>query len=234
MIGYVSAMETDPDAGLGVIVLQNAANLRPTLLARQALRVMRDGRAGQTPAPAPADAALCGTYSPDDPHGTPIEIALGDGLVLRAGAAAAELEVVDEDLYLAPHPALDRFPIRIERLDDGAVELWHGGDRYVRTGAAARGLAEPELELRAIAGHYRSHNPWTTNFRVLLRGDEPWLFFPAPPDGFVTEQRLRPEADGSFRVGGDPGSPEGLRFDTMVDGRALRAWLSGWPYYRAG
>jgi hypothetical protein len=34
-------------------------------------------------------------------------------------------------------------------------------------------------------------------------------------------------------VSDDPGNPETLRFDTVIDGRALRAWLSGWPYYRA-
>jgi D-alanyl-D-alanine carboxypeptidase len=87
--------------------------------------------------------------------------------------------------------------------------------------------------LQAIAGHYRSHNPWTTNFRVILRGDEPWLIFAGAPDGFDTEQPLIPREGGSFRVGEDPGNPEALGFDTVVDGRALRAWLSGWPYYRA-
>jgi hypothetical protein len=38
--------------------------------------------------------------------------------------------------------------------------------------------------------------------------------------------------DGSFGVGDDPTGPEDLRFDTVVDGHALRAWLSGYPYYR--
>jgi hypothetical protein len=31
----------------------------------------------------------------------------------------------------------------------------------------------------------------------------------------------------------DAGNPETLRFDTLIGGRTLRAWLSGWPYYRA-
>ena len=48
------------------------------------------------------------------------------------------------------------------------------------------------------------------------------------------EQPLVELPDGSFRVGDDPGNPETARFDTVVDGRALRAWLSGWPYYRVG
>ena len=98
--------------------------------------------------------------------------------------------------------------------------------------AAARPLPEPSAALQAIVGHYRSHNPWTTNFRVVLRGRQPWLIFPAAPDGFDTEQPLIPSDDGTFRVGEDPGNPETLRFDTVIEGRALRAWLSGWPYYR--
>lgn len=110
--------------------------------------------------------------------------------------------------------------------------MWHGGRRYVRAGATASPLREASAELRAIEGHYRSHNPWTSNFQVVLRGDQPWLVFAAAPDGFDYQQPLTPLADGLFRVGTEPASPEHLRFDTVIGGRALRAWLSGWPYYR--
>ena len=99
------------------------------------------------------------------------------------------------------------------------------------------GAAAPRTVRRAcrrFAGHYRSHNPWTTNFRIVLRGDQPWLIFAGAPDGFDTEQILVPGDDSSYRVGEDPGNPETVSFDTVVGGQALRAWLSGWPYYRAG
>jgi hypothetical protein len=93
-------------------------------------------------------------------------------------------------------------------------------------------LSAPSAGLLAIAGHYRSYNPWTSNFRVVLRGDRAWLVFAAPPEGFRIEQLLVPAPDGAFRVSDDPTDPEVVRFDTIADGRALRAWLSGWPYYR--
>jgi len=112
------------------------------------------------------------------------------------------------------------------------AELWHGGRRYVRAGATAPPLREPSAELRAIEGHYRSHIPWTTNLQVVLRGDQPWLVFAAAPDGFDDQQPLTPMANALFRVGTEPENPEHLRFDTVIDGRALRARLSGWPYYR--
>jgi len=72
-----------------------------------------------------------------------------------------------------------------------------------------------------------------TDFRVILRGDVPWLVLPTS-DGFEDEQPLVARADGSFRVGDDPAGPEDVRFDTVVDGRPLQAWLSGYPYHRAG
>jgi len=104
--------------------------------------------------------------------------------------------------------------------------------------AASIEVAPPDGEvdpaLLAIAGAYRSHDPWTTNFRIVLRGNIPWLCFHSTPDGFEDEQPLRPFGRGGFRVGDDPLGPERLRFDTVIEGHATRAWLSGWDYYRVG
>jgi D-alanyl-D-alanine carboxypeptidase len=236
MVGYLAGMQADPEAGLGVIVLQNGMSLNPMALARTALRVAREATDEMTPPTATAtlDDELAGTYVPDEPDYEPIQIVAGEnGAMVRSGGRELAVEVVDDDFLLVPDAAFDRFRIRVERLADGATELWHGDRRYVREGIMARQLPEPSDELRSIAGHYRSHNPWTTNFRVVLRGDRPWLTFAGAPDGFDDEQPLVPLPDGAFRAGEDPGNPENLRFDTVVDGRALRAWLSGWPYYRA-
>ncbi|HSL67405.1 MAG TPA: hypothetical protein VK977_04530 [Actinomycetota bacterium] len=62
-----------------------------------------------------------------------------------------------------------------------------------------------------MAGHWRSHNPWYSNFRILPRrgslrflwgwGDEDW-------------------------------STRRIRFDTVIQGTATRAVLDGAPYYR--
>ena len=86
-----------------------------------------------------------------------------------------------------------------------------------------------------ITGTYRSHDPWTTTFRVTLRGDVPWLCFWSAPDGYDDEQPLIPlDGEWSYRVGDDPLGPERLTFDTVIDGHTARAWLSGWDYYRTG
>jgi hypothetical protein len=67
---------------------------------------------------------------------------------------------------------------------------------------------------------------WHGGRRYVRAGAEP------APDGFDDQQPLMASPNGSFRVGEDPRNPESLRFDTVLGGRALRAWLSGWPYYR--
>ncbi len=241
MVGYLAGMQADPEAGLGAIVLQNGVSLNPMALARTAIGIVREATEGAPPPTTAATRAsldngrleLVGVYTPDDSDIEPIEIVPADDeLALRSGGRQVALEELADDLFLAPDAAFDRFRIEVTR-PNGVPELWHGGRRYVRAGAVARPLPEPSPELRSIAGHYRSHNPWSTNFRIVLRGDQPWLVFTGAPDGFDNEQRLVRTSNGSFRPGEDPGNPESLRFDTVVDGRALRAWLSGWPYYRA-
>ena len=91
---------------------------------------------------------------------------------------------------------------------------------------------DPSADQAVLAGTYRSHDPWVPVFRVEARGDDLWLVFPSAPDGFEDEQVLVPMAAGWWRVGADRLGPERLRFDTIIDGRARRAWLSGWDHYR--
>ena len=236
MVGYLAGLQADTDSNLGVIVLQNGMGAHPMTLARTVIRIA-DGEPAKSAGIAAASVLdeLAGVYESDEPGCEPIELAASkNGAVLRWNGGEIALEELDSDLFLAPDPAFDQFPIRVERQAADSPELWHGERRYVPAGSATRRLPEPSAELLAVAGHYRSHNPWTTNFRIVLRGDQPWLIFAAAPDGFDTEQILVPLDDGSFRVGTDPGNPEAVSFDTVVCGQALRAWLSGWPYYRTG
>src|SRR2546421_12501299 len=82
---------------------------------------------------------------------------------------------------------------------------------------------------RAYLGHYRAHNAWATNLRVVAAGGR--LVFGW--DCYHSERHpLAPLADAEFRVGAQAWSPERLRFDTLVDGRAQRAVLSGAAFYR--
>ncbi len=251
MIGYLSALLVDPAAGLAAVVLQNGSMGDPMALARAALAALRGPESGGSSAAgahgAPgAPSALAddapepdrtGVYraDPDDGGAGPLEISAGpDGLSLHWRGRVIALEALGDGRFLAPDPDLDRYALGFEPAGERPVVAWHGPTRFVREGATAPPLPAPEPGIAALAGHYRSHDPWVTNFRVILRGDVAWLVFAAAPDGFEPEQPLFPRADGSFRVGDDPGGPEDLRFDVVVDGRPLRAWLSGFAYYRVG
>ena len=84
--------------------------------------------------------------------------------------------------------------------------------RSVRSeGVTAPALPEPSAELRAIAGVYRSHDPWTTNFRVRPPRRRPVAAASTPPrTASTTSSRSRPIGRGGYRVGDDPLGPERL------------------------
>ena len=46
------------------------------------------------------------------------------------------------------------------------------------------------------------------------------------------DELLHQEEHGLFRIGDDPRSPEFIRFDVVVNGKAMQAILSGGAYSR--
>lgn len=236
MVGYVAGLQADREAGIGAVVLANGPAAHPIALARTAIGIACEEPTRTAPVSIPEVRPIpTGPYRAVDGTGGVIELLDGGarGPRLRADGREIALHGYSDDVFVVADPGWDRFPLEIADAP-GATELWHGDRRYVLISAGTAAAAEPPAALRAIAGHYRSHNPWATNFRVVLRGERAWLIFAAAPDGFDDTQPLIPTRDGEFRCGEDPGNPETLRFDTVVDGRTLRAWLSGWPYYRVG
>lgn len=237
MVGYLAGLQIDRDAGVGAIVVQNGMGGNPVALARRlVLAATGEADPARKPAP-PGPAPVPGRYvrfdgDPAAPGAFEI-VRRGEASRVRVAGREVGLESFGAIAWLAPDEALDR---HLLARDEGGAEswLWHGGTRFAIAGTTPPALSEPEPRLRSFVGQYRSHDPWTTNFRVVLRGDRLWLTFAAAPDGFDDEQPLVERRDGSFRVGADRLGPERVRFDTVVGGRALRAWLSGWDYYRTG
>ncbi|MDP9374233.1 MAG: serine hydrolase, partial [Chloroflexota bacterium] len=131
--------------------------------------------------------------------------------------------------FVIGHPAFARFPLRFGRDGDGRVtEAFHGADWYTAERYTGPAAFDHPANWIAYPGHYRSHNPWFSNFRIVLRKGTLLLIHPAGQ-----EEALVPLDDDTFRVGNTAHSPERLRFDTIVDGQALRVNLSGEYYYRA-
>ena len=156
----------------------------------------------------------------------------GEHLVLWLAGERIVLEKRGRDAFYIAHPDFDRFLLYFGREPDneegrGAIvearngEDWYINDRY----RGPRQFDVPQAWL-AYPGHYRAHIPWQTNFRILLCKGRLRL---VRPEG--EEEPLSPLADGSFRVGDEP-SPERVKFDQLIGGKAYCAILSGSPYYR--
>jgi CubicO group peptidase (beta-lactamase class C family) len=88
--------------------------------------------------------------------------------------------------------------------------------------------AAPLADHASFYGRYRSYNPWLPGFRVEQR--ESGL---TASLAWGDDKPLAQIGEAEFRVGEEDWSPERLRFDAVVDGRALRANLSGADYYRS-
>ncbi|MGH2559046.1 MAG: serine hydrolase domain-containing protein [Thermomicrobiales bacterium] len=238
MIGYLAMDYADLDDGIGVIAMINGPG-SPVAIARAALELFQ-AAIHDRPLPSPAvedpretegAAGYAGVFSTGD---TTIElVADGPRLELRYGGDGIVLEPYGDDSFTVNHPAFARFLLRFERNDDGrVVAVAHGGDWYASEREPASTAPDYPPAWDAYAGHYRAHNPWAPTFRVIPRRGRLWLDFPLEPDGFDDEQPLISLADGTFQSGEGPCQPERIRFDTIVDGRALRATLSGADYYR--
>ncbi len=229
MVGYAADMLADLEAGLGVIVLTNGPS-DPKIISRFALKLLRAAWNGDEfpdayPEKNEAREEYTGTYIHD---GKSFALTFRDGRIyLDFESATFPLEPLGPDRFIVPHPAFELFPLQFRRENDRITEASHGGESYVRTGIQGKPALASPAEWQAYPGHYRSHNPWLSNFRVVLRKGALVFIDPAGEDEPLYQ--LEP---GLFRIGEDPRSPEFIRFDVVIDGKAMQAILSGGVYSR--
>ena len=238
MPGYEASLWCDSDSGLGVVVLMTTPGVRG--LAFPALQLVAAAAKGESlpELPVPPDPARVenatdyeGTYTCGDRS---IKLAArGGSLVLETGGRDVALESRGPDRFYVNDLGFDIYLLSFGRKGgNGAVtEAIYGPDIYLRSGTAAERAPEPDAafpaEWEPYPGHYRSHDPWLTNFRVILRRGRLVIVDPAG-----NEEPLHPLEDGRFRVGEEEFSPERIGFDQIVDGKALRANRSGCHFYR--
>lgn len=149
-------------------------------------------------------------------------------LVLVTQDARVVLEERGNDRFYANHPDWNLFVFQFSRnADKNICEVFFGPTWYTNEKYQGQRIFNVPPDWDAFSGHYRSHNPWMTNFRVFHRKGQLILSSPAGD-----EDILVPTGENSFRVGEDEYIPERIMFDQFVNGQALRAVYSGCPYYR--
>lgn len=227
MVGYYTSMLMDMDLGMGVMVMVNGPG-EPEEVARFAMEALRNQSEGRPP---PAVPGRDQVYEVAEPSGyvgayadgqACMEVtAQGSGLLLRCAEGEVRLEPREGDSFLADLPGLELFLLEFEKKDGVIDRVHHGSRTYVREGAESSSLPEQDASRRVFEGHYRSHNPWLSNFRVVNRRGGLFFIHPAGKS-----EPMTPIGDLEFRVG-DEKSPERVRFSCIVDGKAMAATLSG-------
>ena len=245
MVGYFASMVGDPDLGLGVVALINGPG-SPSAYTQTTLDLLQEGAEGggfeypkiADPMPTGNEGDFEGTYRLHDqgvPDTHPSEVVVTveeDRLSLGFAGKLVGLRPNGDDLFVSDDPVFDRFMLAFDRDGERVTGFIHGEANYPRVGEPAPVFEAPPSDWLPFPGHYRSHNPWTTDFRVVLNRGRLWLILPAEPDGLEVLQPLVPLDDGSFRCGEDERIPECIRFDVVIDGKAQRANLSLCEFYR--
>jgi D-alanyl-D-alanine carboxypeptidase len=227
MVGYISQMMGDPDAGIGVVAFTNAmldVGVVASFVLETFVAAQRGEALPEPPAPEIDFASYAGKYRSG--QGDVTIAATSDGLVLQRGDETIPLLPADhgrrKDTFLADHPDLALHVLHFRRNDnDAVIEFVHGPDWYRNERYEGASTFDVPDTWKAYEGHYTSHNPWFSDIRVYVsKGALCVSRAGGPPRELV--------ADGDrFRPADDPEGPEWISFDSIVDGVALRARRAG-------
>jgi D-alanyl-D-alanine carboxypeptidase len=240
MPGYQAFILMDVDSGVGVTLLSTQPYIEVRSLAWTVMDLWRKAYLGESldsvdlslanPTDVENAADFAGAYHS---HHKTLTLSVEDKqLALHYRGAQIVLEKRGTDCFYVNYPDFDRFLLRFGRAktaDDSpgdVVEAFWGADWYVNESYTGAKEFNYPSEWDAYPGHYRSHIPWQTNFRVILRKGALWLIWPTG-----SEEPLTSIEKDVFRIG-DETSPEQLRFSQNVNGQALCANYSGSDYYR--
>ncbi len=238
MVGYVSNMTADMTEGFGAVALANGPReaWRVVYFALDALSAAAHGQP-MPPVPTAEDpervenaADYAAVYRSASDGELRLEAA-GERLLLNRGDEKIVLEKIDQDTFYTPHPDFDRHPFRFLKNQQGLVSEmthgagWYANDRY----DGPRDFPAP-APWRSYVGRYRSYSPWFPTFEVVARKGQLFAITGLGGETSYEEVALTPLGPGLFRIGEEP-TPETLRFEAVVPGRALSAVWSGHRFF---
>lgn len=242
MVGYYAFIFLDMEDGLGSVVLMNApGDHADEEIIKYALELARANLNQETLPEIPLidqykvenAKDYVGTFqitSRNDRKVSPRSFELKskeDRLIFSYNEELIELQQRDQDCFYVNHPDFELFLLRFRREDGKVVEAFHGPDWYTNEQYGGPTSFHHPEGWEAFLGHYRTHNPWYSNLRVILRKGTLMLVHPSGQEDVLVELE-----DGLFRVGRDDRLPERIRFGAVVDNKAFRADLSGIEFCR--
>lgn len=236
MVGYASFLLADAPRGIGVVVLTNANGDTPIaeLVAREVHAEMLGGPVAAVtteldPAIWDVREELAGQFV-SDTSAIELEFA-GDGeLVLLGNGKRGRVLWTLHDRFACEHPDFGLFHLSFHSGPAGPA--WMYGEQVFLREPPSQEDGPDGGDLAPFEGHYRSHSPWFTNFRVFRRGGRLYLSAPGGVEAPSEEQELVRLAPGLFRIGADERLPERLSFGAVVDGHAIWADRDGCVYSR--
>ncbi|HRW93870.1 MAG TPA: serine hydrolase domain-containing protein [Thermotogota bacterium] len=152
-------------------------------------------------------------------------VAKAKKLFLHVEGKQVPLEDKGWHSFLPHHPDWRTFVLEFPFEEDGSLHRVTWGPEVFRSEPREQPTPTRD-EWKAFTGHYRCDNPWHTNFRIILRQDELFL---VEPDG--EPRPLFPLEESLFQLD-EKTSPDRIRFERVVEGKAMRAVLNTMPYGR--
>lgn len=244
MVGYATFILADVSRDVGIAVLTNANGDCPgaQVIARAAHAWLTDGEIRLPPVelqldvhdPLAFDPAMLGDFSARGADGGTVAASFAAGkdgkVVLSSGGVEGRVFKTWSSRYVTDHPAFATFHLTFEQGAQTGDGGWNHGPLELRRKPAPS--ADDGKAFEACVGHYRSHSPWFTNFRIVARGKRLFLIAPGGVEAPGEDLELVELESGVFRMGAEPHAPERLVLGPVVHGKVVSVTRDGNRYSR--
>ena len=228
MVAFSSSIDVDVTSGIGAFASVNAnlRGYRPVAVTKFAVELMNASLSGKPlpaapiPPPPPTEVKNAADYAGvfTSPDNKTIElVAETDKLVLNYQRRRIVLERAGRDLFLVRDPDFETYLLGFVRDKGKVTEAYYGSDWYAGANYSGPKSFSVAKEFESYVGHYCNDSPWYGDTRIVLRKGRLYV------DGV---QPLVTRADGKFGIA-DPGAPDWVTFESIIDGRAMRLNQSG-------
>ena len=230
--GFQTLFEMHMNDGFGIIAMGNGGlDRRVVQFAIKCVKAALRGEPLPDP-PVPDDSASitnAGDFAGAFTSGSKsFEFAAeGRRLTVKGNGAAVPLVRVQGDIFRAESGDLAEYFFVFTRDAGKVTELAYGPGWYTNSAYTGPKQFDTPPEYAAYAGRYVNHNPEGGAVRIYVRKGQLYL-----AGGPGSGERLLPAGPATFRPAAPDFNPEKIAFDSIVEGRALRLFVSGMPMYR--